>query len=167
MKTPFFAIVTSRGGLKAGWIVPVHPEGSARYEPCHTERPSQIHWIENFAFVLPHQHLSEQLSDMAGAYAATATSGGKPSLLGASPSETHWRIEADRRTVRDLAAHIHRMLQNQKPERWVLSAPADLHRALVEELPKVCRDHLIKVVAANLYDATPEDLLGHFEEVPV
>jgi hypothetical protein len=163
MKTPIFAVVTSRGGIKAGWVVPVGLEGVARYEPCHAERPSQIHWIENLAFVLPHQHLSEQLSDMAGAYAATASGGGKPSLLGASPSETHWRMEADRRTVRDLADHIHRVLQNQKPERWVLAAPADLHRSLVEEMPRACREHLVRVVAANLYDATPEVLLRHFE----
>lgn len=167
MKTPLFAIVTNRGAFKAGWIVPFEPDAQARFEPCHTHRPPQIHWVRELAFVRPHQHLTEQLSDMAGAFAPTATSGGKPHHLESSPSETHWRLEADRRLLAELSDHITRVLEEEKPERWILSAPADLHTQLVESLPEMCRNHLQRVIAKNLADVTPSVLLEHFlETVP-
>jgi hypothetical protein len=164
MKTPLFAIVTNRGVFKAGWIVPFEPDAQARFEPCHTHRPPQIHWVRELAFVTPHQHLTEQLSDMAGAFAATATSGGKPHHLGSSPSETHWRIELDRRSVQELAENISRVLEAEKPERWILSAPADLHTQLVNSLPEICRSHLQRVIPKNLADVAPRVLLEHFLE---
>jgi hypothetical protein len=162
MKTPLFIIVTNRGALKAGWIVPLAAEAQRRFEPCHTQRPPQVHWVRELAFVHPRQHLSEQLSDMAGAFAATASSGGKPSQLGSSPSETHWRIEADRRAVGELAQEIYRVLLDEKPARWMLSAPSDLHGDLVESLPDTCREHLLGVVTKNLADVPLQTLLEHF-----
>jgi hypothetical protein len=164
MKTPLFAVVTNRGTFKAGWIVPFKAETQTAFEPCHTERPPQIHWVRELSFVHPRQHLEEMVSDMAGAFAATASGGGKPVQLGSSPSETHWRIEADRRVVSDLVEEISRVLHEQKPARWILSVPADLHSELVKSLPETCRDNLQRVIPKNLADVPIQGLLDHFLE---
>jgi hypothetical protein len=161
MKSPLFLIVTNRGVFKAGWIVPYLPESQSGFEPCHTDRPPQIHWIRELALVKARQHLSEQLSDMAGAFAATASGGSKPLQLGSSPSETHWRIEAERRTVADLAEHIRGVLLAEKPERWALAVPADMHGELLERLSETCRDHLVRVIPKNLGEAPAAVLLKH------
>lgn len=166
MKTPIFAIVTNRGAFKAGWIVSREADAAVLYEPCHAQRPPQIRWVEELAMVGARQHLREQVSDMAGAFAATSSSGGKPAHLGSSPSETHWRIEADRRIASDLAMHINRVLEEQKPERWVLSAPADLQGELLGRLPAVCRSHLLAVIPKNLAESPIDVVVEHFLKAP-
>ncbi len=164
-KSPHFIVVTDRGALRAGWIqpppAPLHPATSLK-QPAHLQRRPTIRWIEEVAFVHPRQHLVEQLSDMAGAYSATESSGGSLRRMPSSPSEVHWRIAADRQAVEDLAQAAAAVLFREKPESWSLSAPADIHLALLEALPLVCRQRLERVLPKNLARSTIESIVKHF-----
>ncbi len=170
LKPPHFIVVTDRGALRAGWIqnTPAPGPGAANlHQPAGLRRAPSVRWVEEISFVRPRQHLVEQLSDMAGAYSAAASSGasaasGPPRRMGSSPSETHWRLEADRHAVEDLAQAAAAVLAREKPESWSLSAPADIHHALVEALPEVCRERLARVLPKNLADAPVRDIVGHF-----
>lgn len=170
LKPPHFIVVTDRGALRAGWIqsapAPVPAPGNL-HQPAGLKRAPSVRWVEEISFVHPRQHLVEQLSDMAGAYSAAASSGasaasGPPRRMGSSPSETHWRLEADRHAVEDLARAAAAVLAREKPESWSLSAPTDIHRAIVQALPEACRERLARVLPKNLADAPVPDIVGHF-----
>lgn len=162
---PHFIIVTDRGALRAGWIkAPIEaqlPSNNFK-RPAGLVHAPAIHWVEDLAFVHPRQHLIEQISDMAGAYSAAESSGGRPRRGPSSYSEIHWRIAADRQAVQDLAHSAAAVLFREKPESWSLAAPADIHLALVEALPPVCRQRLEQVLPKNLARCTNNNIARHF-----
>lgn len=163
---PHFIIVTDRGAFRAGWLEPApspQQRASSLKRPANLRHAASVRWVEELAFVLPRQHLVEQVSDMAGAYSAMESSGGQPRRMPSSASEVHWRIEADRRVVADLADAISRVLEREKPESWSLSAPADIHLALLEAVPAVYRQRLQTVLPKNLAKADLENIVAHFQ----
>lgn len=164
---PQFIVVTDRGALRAGWIEPPRqPQlpGSSLKRPAGLLHAPSIRWVEDLAFVHPRQHLIEQISDMAGAYSAAESSGGQPRRTPSSYSEIHWRIAADRQAIEDLAHATAAVLFRERPELWSLSAPADIHRALVSALPPLCREKLTRVLPSNLARCTIENIVKHFTQ---
>ncbi len=169
IKPPHFIIVTDRGALRAGWIQPAPHALNATSnlkQAASLHRPPSIHWVEDLAFVHPRQHLTEQVTDMAGAYSAAESaggySGGAPRRMPSSYPDTHWKTEADRHAVEDLAGAVVSVLTKQKPEAWSLSAPVDIHNALLEALPRVCKGRLVRLLPKNLARSTQESILAHF-----
>lgn len=161
MAQPQFVVITDRGTFKAAWISEVLPPHMARVEV-----------VEDLTFVAPREHLVEQMSDMAGSYSNTESPASVPGMhqpwrgAGSLP-EKHYKVEADRRAVENLAEAIVRVLGREKPESWSLSAPADIHRQLVTRLPKVCLDRLRRVLPKNLASADDKSILEHFQRSAV
>lgn len=181
---PLFLVLTDRGAIRAGWLEPApletpsepslgpllkaETEGSLHRPPpgrMPVPRPARFRSVAALDFVHPRQHFVEQVTDLSGTYSAAASSGmgGAPRRMPSSPSDTHWKLEADRRAVADLAQAIHEVIQREKPESWVLMAPADIHAALTEQLPQSCRNHLLGVVPKNLVRAEQDSLLEQVE----
>jgi hypothetical protein len=127
-------------------------------------RAARIRWVASLDFVHPRQHFVEQVTDLSGNYSAVASSGigGAPRRMQASSSDVHWRLEADRRAVEDLARAIEEVLLREKPEAWTLSAPADIHGMLEEAIAQPFREHLLGVIPKNLVRADRTSLLEHF-----
>ena len=175
---PHFIVVTDRGALRAGWIEPNPMDplvkagagGGLKTPPpgrMPVHRPASIRWVASLDFVHPRQHFVEQVTDLSGNYSATASSGmgGAPRRMQSSSSDVHWRLEADRRAVEDLARAIEEVLSREKPEAWTLSAPADIHTTLEEAIGRPYREHLLRVIPKNLVHADRNSLLEHFVEV--
>jgi hypothetical protein len=114
--------------------------------------------------VHPRQHFVEQVTDLSGTYAAAASSGmgGAPRRMQSSSSDVHWKLEADRRAVHDIARAIEDVLAKEKPECWTLAAPADLHKTLEEAIAPRYRAQLLGVIPKNLVHADQATLLEHF-----
>jgi hypothetical protein len=176
---PHFIIVTSRGAFRAGWIEPdpLEPlleagvKGALESPPpgrMPVARPAKVRWVAALDFVHPRQHLVEQVTDLSGNYSAAASSGigGSPRRMQSSSSDVHWRLEADRRAVADLAQAIETVLSREKPGAWTLSAPADLHATLTEAISPAHRESLLGVIPKNLVRATSASLLQHFVHHP-
>jgi hypothetical protein len=64
--------------------------------------------------------------------------------------------------VEDLARAAAAVLFREKPESWSLAAPADIHLALLEALPSICRVRLDSVLPKNLARSTTESIAKHF-----
>jgi hypothetical protein len=181
---PQFIIVTDRGALRAGWLesaaleskseslleplLKAETEGSLHRPPpgrMPVTRPPRFRSVAAIDFVHPRQHFVEQVTDLSGNYSAAASSGmsGAPRRMPSSSSDVHWKLEADRRAVADLARTIGEILQKEKPETWILSAPADIHASLVEHLAQSCRGRLLGVIPKNLVSSDHESLVAHFE----
>jgi hypothetical protein len=180
---PQFIVVTDRSAFRAGWIDPDPLEalikaqaggslnaqagGSLTMPPpgrMPVPRPPKIRWVSALDFVHPRQHFVEQVTDLSGNYSAAASSGmgGAPRRMPSSPSDVHWKLEADRRAVADLARAIEAVLSQEKPETWILSAPTDIHNTLEETIARPFREHLVGVVPKNLVHADTASLLEHF-----
>ncbi len=176
---PHFIVVTDRGALRAGWIEsnPLEPlikagaDGGLRTPPpghMPVPRAARIRWVASLDFVHPRQHFVEQVTDLSGNYAAASSSGmgGTPRRMQASSSDLHWKLEADRRAVADLARAIEEVLSREKPEAWTLSAPADIHSTLEHAVAQSYRERLLRVIPKNLVRADSASLLEHFAPSP-
>jgi hypothetical protein len=180
---PQFIVVTDRGALRAGWLesasleseaeslldplLKAETDGSLHRPPpgrMPVARPPRFRSVAAIDFVHPRQHFVEQVTDLPGNYSAAASSGmgGAPRRMPSSSSDVHWRLEADRRAVADLARTIEEILLREKPETWVLSAPADIHDAIVGNLAQNCRERLLGVIPKNLVSSDHASLLAHF-----
>ena len=169
MLRPHFIVITDRATLKAGWIASVDlPTPS--FVRDFSKRQPRIEWTDQLSFVKPRQHPVEQLSDMAGSFAPTGgsgASGARPMQLGGSPPDKHLNVTATREAVELIASKVNQILQEQKPEMWSLSAPTDIHKALVKALPEVSRAHLHRVIPKNLSECSEEAVLDHFMHVTI
>jgi len=158
---PLFIAVTDRGALRAGWLEPAPLQPNLPAQP----RTPTVRWVEELSFVHPRQHFVEQVSALSGAYSATASSGmggGAPRRMQSSSSNIHWKIEADRRAIHDLAEALTRVVDREKPEAWSLAAPADVHLELLDALPVRLRGRLLTLVPKNLVSADTDSLIAHF-----
>jgi hypothetical protein len=165
MTRPHFIILTDRATLKAGWIADPDTTHTPQFMRDFSARPPKIAWTDQLSFVKARQHVVEQQSDMAGAFAPTGGSGAagsRPTQLGGSPPDKHLNVTATREAVELIASTIHKILMQQKPELWSLSAPTDIHKKLVQALPEVCRAHLHRVIPKNLSECPEETVLDHF-----
>lgn len=172
---PHFIVVTARGALRAGWIEPSPLEAMISGKPDRTStvhfpgrmpvhRPARIRWVASLDFVRPRQHFVEQVTDLSGNYAAAASSGagGSPRRMQSSSSDVHWKLEADRLAVANLARAVEDVLSREKPLGWTLSAPTDIHKKLVDTIGPDFRTHLFRVIPKDLVDADTISLLEHF-----
>jgi hypothetical protein len=159
---PVFIAVTDRGCLRAGWIEPAAQQPSL---PAQIREPV-IRWVEELAFVHPRQHFVEQVSDLSGAYSSVSSSGigGAPRQMRSSTSNVHWKIEADRRAIKDLVDALTRVLEREKPQSWNLSAPLDIHLEIKEALPERVLEHLDRLIPRNLTALQPASIIQHFLE---
>ena len=165
MTRPHFIVLADRATLKAGWITNADLPGNPTFMRDFAARPPRIDWTDQLSFVKPRQHIIEQQSDMAGSFAPTGGSGAtgsRPSQLGASPPDKHLNVTSTREAIELIASTIHRILLQQKPELWSLSAPTDIHKKLVLALPEVCRAHLHRVIPKNLSECPEDTVLDHF-----
>jgi hypothetical protein len=148
MHLPHFIVVTDRGVFRAGWIE--HITQSTRPLLPPNQKRLGVRWVEELAFILPRQHLVEQVTDMSGAFAPTDSTGSTLHHRQSSAAEVHWKIEADRCAIENLSHAITSVLFREKPEAWSLAAPVDIHLALKAALPQICTDRLVQLLPKNL-----------------
>lgn len=164
MHLPHFIVVTDRGVFRAGWIESLVQPTRPLLPPTQ-KRPS-VRWVDELSFILPRQHLVEQVTDMSGSFAPTDSSGSSLHHRQSSPAEVHWKIEADRCAIENLSHAITSVLFQEKPEAWSLAAPVDIHLALKAALPQICRDRLVQLLPKNLSSASAQSIIEHFIPPP-
>lgn len=157
---PQFIIIASKGALRAGWIEPA-PLQPSRGAP---QRQPRIRWVRELSYVHPREHLREQVTDLSGAFAPTTSSGGAatPFRMASTIPELHWKEEAQRKAVQDLAHDIEEVCALEKPAFWSLSAPAQIHNALRDALSEPLRETLRLLLPKDLAHAPSEVILSHF-----
>ncbi len=160
MHLPHFIAVCDRGVFRAGWIESLLQPTRPHLLPSQTRL--HVRWVEELSFVLPRQHLVEQVTDLSGAFAPTNSSGSAVRHMQSSPAEVHWKIAADKRAVENLCGAITAILLREKPESWSLAAPADIHLSIKANLPQICRGRLLQLLPVNLAEAASDSVIQHF-----
>jgi hypothetical protein len=78
---------------------------------------------------------------------------------------TQLETETDRRIHKQLADQIAKIVESDGVEGWSFAAPASIHAAIVDLLPRKVRDRIVEHVKSDLVKTEPSKLPAHFRSL--
>jgi hypothetical protein len=146
MSTPSLIIVADRGSLKAFSI-----------ENTPTRGPMP-RLTEAFQVSARPRRYADEYSDEAGAFPNGGTNGHGNSMAERLSVEN----ERDERVFREVARHIEEVISHHAPATWGFAAPAEISKAILNDLQPATKSNLKKIVPRDLIHAGADELLGQF-----
>jgi len=144
-------IVTDRGSLKA-----------YRVNETPTRGPS-LQLVQAFNITDAHGKLVDKVSDLAGRFPVSDGAGGRHA--NSIAERTQLETETDRRIHKQLADQIVKIVTSDGVEGWSFAAPAEIHSAIVDLLPRKVRDRIVEHVKSDLVKTEPSKLPAHFRSL--
>ena len=144
-------IVTDRGSLKA-----------YRVDETPTRGPS-LQLVQAFNITDAHGRLVDKVSDLAGRFPVSDGAGGRHA--NSIAERTQLETETDRRIHKQLADQIVKIVTSDGVEGWSFAAPAEIHSAIVDLLPRKVRDRIVEHVKSDLVKTEPSKLPAHFRSL--
>jgi hypothetical protein len=144
-------IVTDRGSLKA-----------YRVDETPTRGPS-LKLVQAFDVTDAHGKLADKVTDLAGRFPVSDGAGGRHA--NSIAERTQLETETDRRIHKQLADQIAKIVESDGVEGWSFAAPASIHAAIVDLLPRKVRDRIVEHVKSDLVKTEPSKLPAHFRSL--
>jgi len=144
-------IVTDRGSLKA-----------YRVDETPTRGPS-LKLVQAFNVTDAHGRLVDKVTDLAGRFPVSDGAGGRHA--NSIAERTQLEAETDRRIHKQLADQIAKIVESDGVEGWSFAAPASIHAAIVDLLPRKVRDRIVEHVKSDLVKTEPSKLPAHFRSL--
>ncbi len=144
-------IVTDRGSLKA-----------YKVNETPTRGPS-LQLVQAFNITDAHGKLVDKVSDLAGRFPVSDGAGGRHA--NSIAERTQLETETDRRIHKELADQIVKVVKSDGVEGWSFAAPASIHAAIVNLLPREVRDRIVEHVKSDLVKTEPSKLPAHFRSL--
>ncbi len=144
-------IVADRGSLKA-----------YRVDETPTRGPS-LRLIQAFDLTDAHGKLVDKVTDLAGRFPVSDGVGGRHA--NSIAERTQLETETDRRIHKQLADQIVKIIDRSGKEGWSFAAPAEIHGAIVDLLPRAARDRIVEHVKSDLVKIEPAKLPSHFRSL--
>src|SRR5437016_13492838 len=143
--------VTDRGSLKA-----------YRVDETPTRGPS-LQLVQAFNITDAHGKLVDKVTDLAGRFPVSDGAGGRHA--NSIAERTQLETETDRRIHRQLADQIVKIIDRSGKEGWSFAAPAEIHGAIVDLLPRAARNRIVEHVKSDLVKVEPAKLSTHFRSL--
>ncbi len=144
-------IVADRGSLKA-----------YRVDETPTRGPS-LRLIQAFDLTDAHGKLIDKVTDLAGRFPVSDGAGGRHA--NSIAERTQLDTETDRRIHKQLADQIVKIIDRSGKEGWSFAAPAEIHGAIVDLLPRAARDRIVEHVKSDLVKIERAKLPSHFRSL--
>jgi hypothetical protein len=144
-------IVADRGSLKA-----------YRVDETPTRGPS-LRLIQAFDLTDAHGKLVDKVTDLAGRFPVSDGAGGRHA--NSIAERTQLETETDRRIHKQLADQIVKIIDRSGKEGWSFAAPAEIHGAIVDLLPRAARDRIVEHVKSDLVKIESAKLASHFRSL--
>jgi hypothetical protein len=144
-------IVADRGSLKA-----------YRVDETPTRGPS-LRLIQAFDLTDAHGRLVDKVTDLAGRFPVSDRAGGRHA--NSIAERTQLETETDRRIHKQLADQIVKIIDRSGKEGWSFAAPAEIHGAIVDLLPRAARDRIVEHVKSDLVKIESAKLPSHFRSL--
>ena len=144
-------IVADRGSLKA-----------YRVDETPTRGPS-LRLIQAFDLTDAHGKLIDKVTDLAGRFPVSDGAGGRHA--NSIAERTQLETETDRRIHKQLADQIVKIIDRSGKEGWSFAAPAEIHGAIVDLLPRAARDRIVEHVKSDLVKIESAKLPSHFRSL--
>ena len=123
-------------------------------------RGRKLDLIEEMEFPEAHGHFIDKVTDMAGRFPGSGGAGQGTSMsIGEALTA---ELEIQRRLVKLIAGRIAAILQGERPEYWHFAAGAEVHQAILNELPQELRERVVRHVHADLTKTPAPEVLAHF-----
>ena len=151
MTSSSLIIVTDRGSLKA-----------YRVDETPTRGPS-LKLVQAFNVTDAHGRLVDKVTDLAGRFPVSDGAGGRHA--NSIAERTQLETETDRRIHKQLADQIAKIVESDGVEGWSFAAPASIHAAIVDLLPRKVRDRIVEHVKSDLVKTEPSKLPAHFRSL--
>lgn len=143
-------IVADRGGLKA-----------YRVDDTPNRGPS-LQLVQALKITGSHLTTDEQVTDQPGKF---PVSNGSAWHATSVAERTGLELENEKRNCRQLADLITEVVEKEKGEGWSFAAPASIHSAVTEMLPKSVRNRVVEHVKSDLVKIEPAKLVSHFRSL--
>lgn len=140
-------IVTDRGSLKA-----------YKVEKTPNRGPS-LSLLRAFDTTEAHGRYQDKVTDQAGRFSTPNTTQGE------TAERQGIEEENERRIIRDLVENITKVVKDAGLEGWSFAAPATIHKAIVEQLPREIRERVVEHVKSDLVKTEPSELPRHFRSL--
>jgi hypothetical protein len=144
-------IVTDRGSLKA-----------YRVDETPTRGP-RLKLVQAFDVTDAHGKLVDKVTDLAGRFPVSDGASGRHA--NSIAERTQLETETDRRIHKQLADQIAKIVESDGVEGWSFAAPASIHAAIVDLLPRKVRDRIVEHVKSDLVKTEPSKLPAHFRSL--
>lgn len=105
-----------------------------------------------------HEHYRDKLTDQAGAFPATGSSGHGNAIAEKTSMET----EEDARLFKSIAQQIESLIRQHQPLTWSFAAPAEINPHILDQVPADLRKILAENVKRDLTKTHAADLPRHF-----
>lgn len=144
-------IVTDRGGLKA-------------YKVNETAtRGASLQLLQAFDTTEAHGRLQDKVTDQAGRF---SSANGGTGMHSGTAERTGIDTETDRRICKQLADEIVEICQRDAAKGgWSFAAPASIHSAVVELLPKDVKARIVEHVKSDLIRMEAAEMATHFRSL--
>ncbi len=106
--------------------------------------------LTDLDYIATHKKISEIVSDKAG------------NFKGVNVEDNKVEDELERRTVKDVASDIEKIVEHENPKEIFLAFPKEMYSALSDALSENVKERITKSVAANLVKEDKNKLLDHF-----
>jgi len=127
-----------------------------------TRGPS-LRLIQAFDLTDAHGKLVDKVTDLAGRFPVSDGAGGRHA--NSIAERTQLETETDRRIHRQLADQIVKIIDRSGKEGWSFAAPAEIHGAIVDLLPRAARDRIVEHVKSDLVKIESAKLPSHFRSL--
>ena len=144
-------IVADRGSLKAYKIEPT---------PAHGTR---FRLLETFQVSDVQGRYQDKLTDQAGAFPSGGGGVRQDNHSNSAAERGTVDLENERRACKHLAERMNAIIEQEKPESWLLAAPDKSARLITEQLSIAANERLAQTVHADLVKTEPSKLASHFE----
>jgi hypothetical protein len=121
----------------------------------------QLREVEEYKTELGDDRISRQFSDQPAKRGRGSAASDTSSSQG-NGERHNICLENDRRSVKEVADHISKLLDGGEFDACYLAASSEISGPILEELPAEARSKVQKNVAKDLVNAKREELLQHF-----
>lgn len=122
-------------------------------------RGRKLELIDEVAFPEAHGRFLDKVTDMAGRF--PVGDGTRPGMGMARGEALSAEQEIQRRLVKRIAERIETLLVTERPEAWHFAASAEIHQAVLNELPPSLQERVVRHVMADLTKVPPSEVLAH------
>lgn len=147
-------VIANLGGFEAykvETVIGIDPQETRNVSAGTQKVRRNLTSIKKFAYIEPHTHTSDDMSDQLG-------------NQGHNTGEQHNRsLEADRRGMHQIADDITALISDANPPKWHLAFPQENLTKLTEMLDSKTKSTLEKSIGKDLTNAHVKDLLSFFE----
>ncbi|HEX8371700.1 MAG TPA: host attachment protein [Chthoniobacterales bacterium] len=145
--------------MNTGKYLFIADRGTLKIFITDSNHPSTLRAVETFRIEEAHGRFQDEYADQAGAFPNGGSAGQGNSIA----ERQSVSLENEARSLRNIAGKISNVLEQNHGARWSLAAPAQIHNALLEEIPAAHHGTMASSLKKDLVNVPTDQILSHWD----